>query len=690
MINSDPQSVPPAWQVPDTEPVTQARSWNPEAKMPAYGNTELWDLGGLGAPTNANQGWGRVYFTRFQPEWNSLARQLAFCMLNPTHALLRNAGIYVSESSYSPPSLKKVLTSLSSLEEYARCKDLPCDFSSWSAADFHSWHDDLASKAAQASARNLINKLRAYGAVTFAGAPRERVWSPDQLRVLNGKTGLLVKTEPIHPEAWTAVLNAALAYVELFSVDILAASEKLGDLYSAGTKPETVSLARVMNWLNEPANLVPLHSPTKTGKVPSGQKSAAAINFSFLSRILGGRGDGLAARHRNLPRAACRSAVFEAVEAGRAEVGGLRVNRHLIDGRPWHDDFSPRTLGIQQGHLRTACYILVAAMSLMRDSEVQEIGRGSVVEYYGAPAVRSVLWKNNPEAPTEYWWIHPVAVSAIEVAEKLSLDDKFIFSSTKETEVTAGVDAVRLIDKFVAFVNEHGERMGLSQINDQIRPHKFRRTMAVIVGQQPGAELAMGVILKHVSTRAIANALSRGYSRPDAAWARHFETDRADAAAGRFIDEWLSSPGTTRAVAGPGMSKFNEVFDAIQEESHRMPVLGDKSELRALLLQENPNLRSGPVNFCLGDPLKAACLSEDLKQPHSGVDPLNCTPAVCSQSAVTGAQMPIWIAEENDLRMMLRKPRISVASKHELGRRLKEVERITKPGGHVSEDAVLR
>ena len=39
--------------------------------------------------------------------------------------------------------------------------------------------------------------------------------------------------------------------------------------------------------------------------------------------------------------------------------------------------------------IRAACYIFVAALSMMRDSEIQEIGRDAIVSHYGSPAIRS-------------------------------------------------------------------------------------------------------------------------------------------------------------------------------------------------------------------------------------------------------------------------------------------------------------
>ena len=47
---------------------------------------------------------------------------------------------------------------------------------------------------------------------------------------------------------------------------------------------------------------------------------------------------------------------------------------------------------------------------MMRDSEIREITRGAVGEFYGAPAAASIKRKHDPNEPREHWWIiDPVA-----------------------------------------------------------------------------------------------------------------------------------------------------------------------------------------------------------------------------------------------------------------------------------------
>ena len=70
--------------------------------------------------------------------------------------------------------------------------------------------------------------------------------------------------------------------------------------------------------------------------------------------------------------------------------------------------------------LRNACYTLVVGLSMMRDSEVHEIAAGSIVEYYGTPAIKSTKGKHDPNLPIKHWWITEPVAEAIAVAEQLA------------------------------------------------------------------------------------------------------------------------------------------------------------------------------------------------------------------------------------------------------------------------------
>jgi integrase len=83
--------------------------------------------------------------------------------------------------------------------------------------------------------------------------------------------------------------------------------------------------------------------------------------------------------------------------------------------------------------LRNACYIFVASLSMMRDSEVRAITRNSVVEHYGAPAVTSTKRKRDPDRPTERWWIIEPVAQAIFTASPLSEHPDLAFAGVRGT-----------------------------------------------------------------------------------------------------------------------------------------------------------------------------------------------------------------------------------------------------------------
>ena len=125
--------------------------------------------------------------------------------------------------------------------------------------------------------------------------------------------------------------------------------------------------------------------------------------------------------------------------------------------------------------------------------------------------------KNDPSRPHEHWWIIEPIAEALAVAERLSWHDSYVFASLKAPDEQRqsgrrGFPASAGIDFFIAGINQTAASTGLEPIPSAlVRPHMFRRTMAVICGQEPDAEIALGLQLKHAARRALANRTTAGY-----------------------------------------------------------------------------------------------------------------------------------------------------------------------------------
>ena len=77
----------------DDEPVYTAMSGQiPGVQGPVFGRVDEWPCDCLVRPANRQPSMWKCVFP-VDPVWNLRAREIAFCMLNPHHRALRDAGI---------------------------------------------------------------------------------------------------------------------------------------------------------------------------------------------------------------------------------------------------------------------------------------------------------------------------------------------------------------------------------------------------------------------------------------------------------------------------------------------------------------------------------------------------------------------------------------------------------------------
>lgn len=664
--------------LPASTPVIGESHWDPSFSMPAFEDDDYWDLNGLGTPPNQGAKWGRIHFASLQGGWNLLAREAIFYMLNPSHKALRLRSVHVRRTPFSPSTARGMLPSIRALQEYALATGLPCDFRIWTAQDLRTALDTeviTRTRNSRKLAADSMRRLEQLGPALTAGPLPAQVWTPQELSSMfkKGNRRTEIKTKPIDPDTWKALLNAAAAYVLTFSEDILGALDTWEDLQQGHLLDLSPAspLDQLLTWLGN------------GGKIPMHSRRPDQPNYSLLSILVSrGRSPSLFGSHTLKANGGLRTAIQAAIDRGDTRVGGLGVDcspNHASGMQvPWHEDFDGWSLGREIAHLRTACYVLIAAFSLMRDSEVQEIQRGSITSHFGAPAIKTTLRKGRSDRPTSIHWVHDSVVRAVQVAERLSGHPTHIFATTKASTrngkrgAQAGMDAPRNIDKFVRHVNKTLEQTGLEPIETSapIRPHQFRRTMAVIIGNEPGAELILGIVLKHAGIRAISSTVTSGYAVPDDAWKREFKHDQLEAAMDRVVDEWLADPIGLRAAAGPGAEKHNQLMGSIGAEPGASAAYADRSTLKAILRASNTDIRFGPLNVCLGDRSVAKCISSD---KHDDLDSLNCRPATCANSAITQDQLPIWKAELAHLKKMRANKSNSKATQQTLEKRMNEV-----------------
>ena len=236
-----------------------------------------------------------------------------------------------------------------------------------------------------------------------------------------------------------------------------------------------------------------------------------------------------------------------------------------------------------------------------------------------------------------------------------------------------------MLDAFTAHVNATSAWTGLQKIPPgRIRPHMFRRTMAMLTDQFPGSEIALGIQLKHIASRALANHSTQGYANADSSWSAHLESAIEAARFRRLEDLYQAHKAGESIGYGPGVERMAHTFDDVQHRAHARG--GDVTVERALLRKARISIRFGVLNHCVMDennPAGAACL-EHAVVPEGHKGPLHdrCRPDRCANSVIGPEHGPIWASERRTLLNIIDTPGLSTCRKEALQRELSAVEAV--------------
>ena len=237
----------------------------------------------------------------------------------------------------------------------------------------------------------------------------------------------------------------------------------------------------------------------------------------------------------------------------------------------------------------------------------------------------------------------------------------------------------QMLDAFIAHVNATSASTGLQAIpTGKTRPHMFRRTMAMLTDQFPGSEIALGIQLKHIASRALANRSTQGYANADNSWAEHLES-AIEAARFRRVEDLYQAHKAGEPVGyGPGAERMTKAFDSLQQTVQARG--GDATVERTLLRKARLSIRFGVLNHCVMDennPVGAACL-ENAVVPEGHKGPLQdrCRPDRCANSVIAPEHLPIWTSERRTLLTLIATPGLPTCRKEALQRELGDVEAI--------------
>ena len=351
------------------------------------------------------------------------------------------------------------------------------------------------------------------------------------------------------------------------------------------------------------------------------------------------------------------------VGRGRTIRGGLgeplaRVTRREVDGTVARR--ARRSLA-QEGADRAsaAAYVFIAAISGMRDSEIQDLERGCLAVGHAGPVLRSRKWKHSDGRPATWAVIDPVA-RAIEVLKRLSRHETHLFApffkragSTRR----AGIEANHDIEVFIDHVNGIAESAGLETIHaarvttphvpPHLRRHRRRRAvrgdrrrLAAQARRQPhphhpsplgSGRHRLGHDIATEQTRSAIDALYQSFSG--------------------YLD------GGT--IAGGGGARRTAFFAGIAAEvAERFPgQTGDDEVIKPFLRTAAQNFYPGTLNnYGIFDASLALCLTSLDPSERSAPVLSACQPGQCPNATIEEKHGPVWVAARGRLADLLARP----------------------------------
>lgn len=670
----------------DDAPVVQGREVVPGVPIPLFGD-DVWDLHCLAFRSNTATNSIRVDFTAIDDQTRILtAKELVMQRLNrplPTSRPSKRPKPIGASTAADTLRLLKRLWQFMDERGIARVADLQQE-------DLNAFHRELADTGAAPLYQAYILKLfywlyesrelLTYDSLTFLP------WRGQSLLKLAGYTQSQENlTERIPEEIMSPLLRWAMAYVDMFSHDIIAALsfQKTLTVLNEGTRRPRAAkgdiLERLTNWLDDMRQQGrPLPGSDHRGRF--------ALNIAAVAQELGTEPNSVRTYIELLSAAAEELGIAKRYSGPEISVpSGAKV--------PWRDPLDPLSLKAETRHLVEACYIVCAYLSGMRDSEVQELRRGCLAPQLDENGdilrhkVRSTTYKGKNGSGEKRTWvvIGPVfrAIETLErttkhFAEETGSDLLMVNVHNRKQGLTIKTAINRRLREFQDYVNaELAPRLpelGIGPVPPgpngrpwQITTRQFRRTVAWHIANRPFGTVAGMVQYGHT-----AEVIFEGYGGTSASGFRsEVEAERALARQADIVEMYEDHKRGIRP-AGPMASEISVEFDHIQEEIGDFPgKIVDLARRDKMLRHLRVRLVPGLLADCFFAPEDARCLSHlkepDRKEPIAGI----CDPH-CNNACWTKKHLAVWEHALHDTERLGKRNHISSIQRTVLQRKAAE------------------
>lgn len=640
-----------------------------EGYLPAHFASDIWDAGSVARRPNQYSYQTKISFESLASQYNRLtAKELAIQRLSDGDWALRD--------DLAVRTVRSDIRDLRMLFDFFAIED--GSLSNLTQADLDRYIAVLASTRAPRALVNTVSSVislwRCSPKFTLGGLSFEPWRGLSSHQVAGYVASGLNSTRRIPENVLTPYLRAAIFYIEVAGVDIIAATKerKLIESGQYATPKCGTEKQRLIDWIDK--------RRYEGRGIPSLGAHDAALkkftdkraNFHLISQMACISSSHLSSRYKHL--------VEDAVEELGFEEGGFdtEISINPATQKPWRDRFSPRSLNFEIIRLYVACYIIIAFLSGMRDSEVQGVKRGCIRRDRSSDGLviryklTARVWKNEADTGTSAEWVvHELVAKAIETLEALGkYDDLFLRDFARKNGPTSFCEAIH---PWLNLFSTHASTLGfdiprIGGENWVFNAMQFRRTLASYIARQPFGVVAGMIQYKHLSV-----AIFEGYAGTSESGFRG-EVEEEEAL--MKLEDVLScyeSHKKGEVFGGPGGSHLHSDLQKIQNQAEDFPgMIVDQKRLRAMLKNLAERLHVSALNDCYFNEATAVCLQ---KGKAKGTTPkINmCEPSRCSNSVIRIDHLPAWKLQEQEA-LKFRKLPISSLQKELIDSRLQEIK----------------
>jgi integrase len=450
-------------------------------------------------------------------------------------------------------------------------------------------------------------------------------------------------TDRIPEHVLAPLMVWALRWIEDFADDILTAcAHQQADQQTiarrgplpVGQRGAQQRLIEVLDGYRQRGQRLPGQSRALTRRhrgpansTPDGAAGGATVNITRL-----------AVQARCHPATLSRPYARQLITDAAAELG-VDADTYLptpihgpLDGRPWQPGIGTGRLPELARHLQTACYLVIAYLSGMRDSEVKHLRRGCLRTWRdqtGQPVrhkVTSLAFKGEAAVDgVEATWIvgAPVAraVSVLEALQPAEQPLLFAVLPTSHNRDRVKANTVKIpystnrdLAGFVAWITSyctvHDRGDTVPDVNGRpwkLTTRQFRRTLAWFIARQPGGSIAGAIQYRHLSVQ-----MFEGYAGTSASGFRHeVEAEQALQRGQKLLD--FATGDHPRQLLGPAADEARTRLAAFTAHFPGK-IVNDRKRLQRIMASHDPNIHPGHYVTCVYNPDRSLCHQD---RPHT-------------------------------------------------------------------------